>query len=654
MQPHHLSTMQLRRLFFVVLLALPAVLGVQPVRADPPAAGGTTTVSSSDLYTSPQGAGGLPSGAINVTPGDANMGADAKAGIGLGTYTSASTAPGDTTNLLGCGGVGQGEYTSALYNMPENFPKFQQDVDSNLAHQMLVMNYIMPQTAALFDQLNTYGNQRYQQFQKGCNVTALQQDARNQYINTCVAQQVPLRLAIITQQTQAGSGSGNQQQGTQMTADMKNAQAYAQAWEICANGSISDTTALAARKKALDDFAKQERALENVTAALKPLVCPPKGSDTKDQGCWQALLLPQVRVCIDNSLGCTGNTTVASGYGVKEPLLPMARLFDALRYMMDDIVVARRAMPFQGSMLDLHIPDDVARDAAREAAISMSSAAVYRNINGLADTTANTSTGAGGVGTVPPASVADFQISYLNCTQPDILFPIRQFATTLNARLAAIKPAQAGNPSGGQANATAPASITVSSLDATNFSAVVTRLATESGDAGSSDSLTADRKSLQDLAWVGLGCTANQTVPIFDPNITASLKTCPADDTYAFYAMSEYDVSLAATRDIYRFLSLRMKQVYTQLLTQTAVLASTTIAGQPSPTVSPELNNRMAAVVKEIMIPYIDSQITRLDDLNRSRGDFGRRVQHIYETKSGCMFTNSLAGVELQPGHGPH
>lgn len=122
--------------------------------------------TSTDVYISPELSGfGQPLGQVNVVPGIE----------GMTTSVSATPAaiPTDNRNLLGCGGIGQGEFTSAVYNMPESFGKFQTDVNSLLARQILSLNYVMPQSAALFDQLNNYGNQRYQIFQNGCDLDSL-------------------------------------------------------------------------------------------------------------------------------------------------------------------------------------------------------------------------------------------------------------------------------------------------------------------------------------------------------------------------------------------------------------------------------------------------------------------------------------------------
>ena len=69
---------------------------------------------------------------------------------------------------------------------------------------------------------------------------------------------------------------------------------------------------------------------------------------------------------------------------------------------------------------------------------------------------------------------------------------------------------------------------------------------------------------------------------------------------------------------------------------------SSSVAGTTSPTISPELNNRLARVVKEVMIPEIESQIERLNDLTNTRGQFAQRVQQIYATKNGCIYGKAI------------
>jgi hypothetical protein len=81
------------------------------------------------------------------------------------------------------------------------------------------------------------------------------------------------------------------------------------------------------------------------------------------------------------------------------------------------------------------------------------------------------------------------------------------------------------------------------------------------------------------------------------------------------------------------------EQLVPQAANATAGTAGTT------PTVSRELNARLATAVKEAMIPYVEGQLERIDELSRVRGQYAQRVQQIYATKSGCMSVASAGMV---------
>ncbi len=596
--------MHIRSLTFIPLTMAMAMLVVtNQTHADNPSQGAYDTIPT-DLYTSPNN-GALPSGQINVVPGMAETTAVSK---------EKASVPADNSNLLGCGGVGQGEYTSGLYNMPETFAKFQQDVDSLLSRQMLVMNYSMPQTAALFDQLNNFGNQRYQSFQQGCNLDSLKQDAKKQYLDACVTKLTPDRKTKIT---------------ALMTGDtapkepLLSSMAYAQAWEICSNQYVSDTAAATMRKDMNTQFANQVRMVENVTNALTPLLCPVNGTDTDTQGCWQTLLIPQVRLCLDSSLGCTDS----NGYKVNPPLLTMSRYFDTMRFIMDEIVIARHVIDLNQQLTKNNVDGSTQKLAASEATLSLSNA-TYQRLGSAGGASSTVLMGYPvNEKLVPDLSVRDFQLNYLNCKDPDLTTPLKEYARKLTSRLSDRK--------------SGAVTITPLILEADDYDKPLEKL-------GLTDASEEQIKALKSLSWASLGCTANQQIPMFDPNIMASLQNqCMPEDRYAYYAMAGNDVALTATRDVYRYLNQQLKQVYTRLLTESVVQKTETSTSADStvssdPVISPELNARLARVVKEVMIPEIETQIERLNDLTVTRGEFAQRVQQIYATKSGCIYGNTL------------
>ncbi|RYG60987.1 MAG: hypothetical protein EON60_05185 [Alphaproteobacteria bacterium] len=495
-----------------------------------------------------------------------------------------------------------------------------------LAKQILAMNYIMPQTAALFDQLNNYGDQRYQSFQQGCNLDSLRQGAKDQYLKACVAKIQPDRKAMLKNGGAAPAAGGAAAATPPYLKDMTEAQidswAYAQAWEVCSNQYVSDTTILTMRKDMNEAFAKEVRRVENVTKAIVPLLCPYEKEGTEDmqEGCWAEMLIPQVRVCLEGSLECEGGE---NAYKITEPLLSMQRMFDAMRYIMDDAIIARRINPYLAELDKLD--DNLVQRAGREAALSTSYGTLFRMEAGAAGMTDKTPF-SNPTNVVPVnKSVRGFQLGYLNCKDPDIFLPVKALRDKIDIELK---------------TGTKPV---LNVLALSDYNAFVESMKLTDGDTTVLDNSKEAGKTMIDavaaVMWSSMGCTANQSVPMFDANIMSSMSTqCSATDRYAFFTMAGYDVSMAATRDVYRYLNYRLKQTYSQLLTDARVPRPISSSVTTSPTINLELNNRLAAVVKDTMIPYVDAQLARLEEVQKSRGQFAQRVQQIYANKSGCVY----------------
>lgn len=615
--------MQLQRLTALLLWAVPAMLvyATSATAAGPSGADRNGGGVAADLYLSPAPESGLnvPSGAINISPNQLKDNSTVSNSFTVPSKTAYTDA--DVTNLQGCGGVGQGEFTSGLYNMPESFTKFSADANSVLARQLVTINYTMPQTAALFDQLNNFGAERYAAFQRGCNLDALKQDARKQYLDACVAKIMPARVTSLSTIT---TGDGKKIVEPQLSA-----MAYAQSWEVCSNQYVSDTAANTVRKEVNKAFAEKMRSVEDVNATIKPLLCTIDKDDTEGSGCWISYLIPQVRVCYDagQPKACEGD----NAYGVKEPLVSMQRLFDIYRFALEDQLVSRRVIPLQQQIKNFGVDANMQHLAAGEAALLLSTATITRT------------SGSGTAGAVsriellPDESVLDFQVNYLSCKNPDPLNPLLKFKDRLQKRMDKAK------LKGGDGKLAA-LSLPVVAENTSLFDAMVKdQVKLPSTGATNDQDVLAFTKMLD----VSFGCTLNQNVPMLDPNLTVSVNQCTTPDQYAFYTMAGYDVSLAATRDVYRYVNLRLKQAYTTLLSQNRVPSPTTTTGgtttATSPTLSPEINSRLATVVKESMIPYIESQIERLDEIDRTRGKFSQRVQQIYADRGGCISSASPA-----------
>jgi hypothetical protein len=536
----------------------------------------STYTAPTQLYDSPNiSAFGIPTGLLSIdTPNQAKI---------FDTTPATVTTPlsvVSATSVLGCGGVGQGEYTSALFNMPEVFSKFQNDVNSPLAKALLTMNYSLPQTAALFDTLNSYGNQRYDQFQRGCNLDALKQDAKQQYLQACVAEQVPLRTSII----------GTQNPTVQ--EPMKSSQAYAQAWEICQMQYVSNTQALAQRINVATAFAKEIRGAEYANIAIRSMVCGV--SDTTTNGCWQELLLPQVKVCNDSTLegGCNPD-----GYGVEEAPIRMLPLFDTLRLSVTEDI-SRKVVSKLVSQLNSQGVDGASQIAAAETA-AMNMTQPFK--------------------AAATHSLIDFEKNYLNCRSPDLIYPLKQFVTAINATA---KPATA---------------ITAPALDSPPFQSNVNVLLStvpSTADAG----FTKDKDDFKNYVYSAIGCVTNQTIPMLDPMIIVQTNLqCTADDMDAFYALASYDVATTAIRETYEYLVDRLKSAQARL--QIEDIRPETTGSDLGKIPSKELNRRLATVIKDLMIPHLENQIRRLEQINAARGEFGSRIKQIYADKAGCVYT---------------
>lgn len=592
--------------------------------ATDPYGSGSSEVKSSTYLTGEDSPFALPSGLMNLK-------SDSKGGFDGNLTTDVS----GSDNLQGCGGVTQSDYTSAVFNMPEVFDKFKKDVNTNLAKQILTYNYSLPQTAALFDTLNTYGNARFQQFQQGCNLDALKQDAKQQFVKSCMTQsRIDERKKIIQDANNGSSGSGSgsgtgggsSSQQSKFTDDEVNAQAYAQVWELCNNMYVSDTTLVQLHKDVNKAFAESLRKAEDVNAAIKPLLCDVSettatggSGDTNSKACWANLLLPQVRLCNGDFLdkGCD-----KSGYGIKDAPLTLTAYFDYLRLSLSDFV--------KTIVDDFYHQTNIVDIPTQEQSAEWTSFDLMKN--GMTEKLS------------ADASVKQFQ-SYLNCKSNDIGYSLSRYGLMINN----MQEGKVGDGPEQGASGTTPTAgpkVETKTYGYSNYKTIADKMVFPA-------TADADKSTLPYLAETALGCTVNQIIPMTDPKITSYISTeCGnINDRSAFYTMSSYDVALNATRDTYRYLSIRLKQVYGRLLNESGAGVSGTLPSSSSGTGdaaatataldSPELRRRLASAVKEVMLPAVETQIERLNELNATRGQFSQRVQKIYKDRQGCVSSPS-------------
>lgn len=569
------------RSLLVVALAVLTVLPALAQTAQPPQQ--ATTHNKINYKSVNKPTFGAPVGGLNLeTLEDPNP---------FGAMASPTTV--EVNNLQGCGAVGQLDYTSALFNMPEVFGKFQADANSVLAKQILTMNYSMPQTAALFDTLNTYGNQRYDQFQKGCNLDDLKKDARQQFINACVTEDAINKRKSIIKKGLTGSSAPKD--------PLLSAMAYAQAYEICSMQYVSNTTAMQAFKDTNQQFADALYASQNVNAAVAKLIChPSEGGSADEGGCWANLLLPQVQLCLsENPEECAKS----ENYGIKPAPVNTRQFFDLTYTIFNSGVVTNvvNNMDIQFLKRSIQRPTYIA--AGKSAALAMQTTSVSAtDFAGKADLQA-------------------FQAGYLNCNNADPLYGFKKYVD-------AVKSIGTNSlPDGRKGDETY---LTLRAFDDASFYE----------DMKVPETAQADLANMKPFLQAAMACTINTSVPVFDPNITTTLRTtCGTADRVAFYDVAGYDIAMNTTRELYKYLALQLKQAYGRLLTENVVPAAAEDGESKPATFSAAINAKLAAAIKDIMLPSVEAQLQRLNDLNNTRGAFGQKVQQIYSTKTGCVYS---------------
>jgi hypothetical protein len=287
---HTLSMRTWLCLWSVGLMALGAAwAGSLHAQNATPEGTGANTPSDETNYLSTSG-NPLGSGFLNL---------GSSATVNLPELAAPTATEDDLANMQGCGTVGQDDYTATLFNDKTIFENFsQRDVNSKLARDLLTYNYSLPQTAALFGQLYTYGSQRYQQFQRACNLSNLQQDARQQYIRQCI----PAVAATLTDDdlgmtVSASIGSGD----PALTAQTRKT---ARAYDVCLQ-QYNDKSREVMRQSS-QSFAQAQAAAGDINRLVRKYLCPETlaGQQAGTGGtCWPNLFLPQVRICTTENWG---------------------------------------------------------------------------------------------------------------------------------------------------------------------------------------------------------------------------------------------------------------------------------------------------------------------------------------------------------------
>ena len=507
-------------------------------------------------------------------------------------------------NLQGCGGVDYSTYTGALFNMPQEYTRFQRDLNSLLGKQLLTFNYSLPQTSALFTQLNTMGTERFSQFQRACNVTDLQQKAKNEYLKACLVAEIPRReldiddkirrqnIAIGASTPPADLPDGATSPRPQrIDAVEEKRMAYAQAVEVCNLQYSTENNML--RTTTNRSLIAEINNSEIVTNRLRQMLCPASSVVTPPAAgstvaCWPLLLLPRVRVCAAEELGCgTGGY-----YGVRTPVVEVQQVLDAILTVMLNNVQPNVIDRFNQQLAQKGVEDAGQKIAADSAAQKLNSTPSAPS-------------------PLPAEKIlANFQRS-LNCPTREMLRPMTKYVEELNQILR-------------NYSATGPlAPITIGTVDTTAFSSVVSTM-----NLTAASGFTEDVTQLPSALETALGCTINRAVPMFDPQVTYALNQCTVKDRYAFYQVSAYLAAMQATRELYNFTLSQLRQVSFRLLNPED---DSNFPGK-------ELAERQHAAVREVMIPAMEDALKSLDEMAAAKGKFGQRVGDIYANPSGCVY----------------
>jgi len=522
-------------------------------------------------------------------------------GLGLGQPSefSSSTLPPNapsTEDLQGCGTVGVDDYTGQLYNNATVFDKFsKQDVNSELAKQLLTYNYSMPQTAALFAQLNQFGNDRYRQFQQGCALSSQQTEARRLYVQECVKTVQPAIVEASLQPTTVASNA------TPPTPEELQARKVARAYELCTQQYNSTTRSLLKQKS--QSYAETVRQAQDVNRMLRPLLCPearPLGNGNSPQAaaCWPNLFLPQVRLMAEGVTSSSPETD----FGVKAAPISMSDFLDALRITVGDTFQNQVLNPFRESVSNLG-----------QATLNQAALIAVQSLGNVAATADN--------------RLRPYRVDYLNCKNADITLALKEYGQALTQ--IGVKQPQGPTLSGTPLGFDPPASFGPAQTEP-----IAKRLLANSKD----EAIRADQTDLASLLDIAAGCATNQQVPFLDPQILARLNSCQPDDKNAYFAMASYDVAVVATRNVLTYTRDQLQTALGRLSAgdQTSLLALKT-DNIPD---SPVIREKLATAVRTIMLPHLEQQLARLQQFEATRGAFGQRVSAIYQKKASCLSSN--------------
>jgi hypothetical protein len=460
----------------------------------------------------------------------------------------------------------------------------------------MVQNMVMPQTAALFGQMNTFGAERYQQFLTAYPLSAQQRDARDQYLQACMAE---VRAGL------GGAGAGAQ-----------GAMLNARAAEMCLQRYNDQSRQIQAQKgEAFADFSRQA---QDVNAMLAPLMCPTSGTAASTV-CWPNLLLTQVRLCAEGQLDANGRLQAcdANNFGPKPAPVPFQTLMDIMVQTVGTQYLTSTTNPF---LRQLAIVDGASlRNAANRARGEIKNQPITNPVN----------------------TIADFQTDYLQCVSSNPFAGLRALGQVVYDDV--FGGSTDGNtqlPNGSTLAQERQRSLLLNDTGLGPFQTATQQVL--SGYAGlASEQRVSLEGNLASAMHAAVGCAANRDIPFLDPMTVITMRnTCSPDDLQGYFKLAAMDVANVAARNMYLYTKQQLEGAIGRLeANDPTVLRTTRADGTVTTLDSPAIRQRLALAARTIMLPQLNSDLKRIENLQTlaQKSVIRTTTQGIYRSGSGCL-----------------
>lgn len=580
--------------FGLAILGVLVGLAFSPWAQDAPPIDATGYENPGQIYSGATGLIGVPT--APVTPGWDNA---FEGGV--------PTLP-EQQSKQGIGGFGYYDYSNALFSMPEVYSQFiNRDVNSELARSLMVQNMTMPQTAALFGQLNTFGAERYQQFLASFPLGVEQREARDKFLQAC----------LIEVRAELGYGAD-------ATAAAKN---NAQAAETCLQRYTARTRAIQTQNE--QTYSEFLRQAQDVNGMIAPLLCPPSGTTTVGAAtaCWPNLLLKQVRLCSTEKLDATGNPEYCdpNAFGENPAPVPLQTLLDIMVTTVGHTYLVSITNPF---LRQLAIVDGATlRNSAQRAKMEIP--------NQPSPTVTN--------------SVAGFQTNYLQCANSNPMVGLRALGQVVyNDVFGSRTDGGTSLPNGRNLDQERQASLLLSDTGLRPFQRATENLLTNYHGLPEEE-VNRLEIIMSSAMHAAVGCAINRDIPFLDPNTIITMRnSCSPDDLQSYFQLAAMDVANVAARNMLLYTKQQLEGALGRLEADdpTALRTTTTDTNGATTSVpfdSPAVRLRLARAVRQIMLPQLESDLKRLDMIDdlAKKSTIRKVTQGIYKSSSGCLSTRS-------------